>query len=592
MTKNFFNLQPFGGQQPKEMVLTNTMLPIDSVFDAPLYDGSTKPPTDIEDLYGCNTDSVAYSVGNATLSATKANENVDNIDDAAINNVAAVEGDAVSQSTTNAASEEEAEVLTNEEPITDPSAVDELSPVLDDEIYGQLPELLRPMVEHYGHGDAATRTMLVLAQLAAISGMLPNVRMKKGGRWIYPNMGLVVAGPPASGKAECLRCHLFFTRIDKKLHEEGLEIRNNYDEDGGTIADITRSLRCLRMPGDVTNAMFMDILMANEGRAIIAESEIKALTNMLGNGYGITIEKLLEALEHESIDIARRGDHRLYKISEPKLTMLLTGVQADIPLLMGRSGISSGLFSRMLFYILKPQKKVYRRWSDEEEDELTAEEVLKEQIGDMESIYSQLNSRENALEVKITKALRAQADDWLAPELENGAVTDILGEEYDSVIKRFNTHVARVSMILAVLREFENFGRIDYSLPYINVAKEDFATALAICRLLYRHAQLVFAQNINEQERNRAYLAQLQSLRYIDRLKIDKRKKFLFMLHAYGKAFSKKEFKKIAADFGYSASRQNLDRLFNQLTKGSAPEIVQLPNGLYCLADTVSLYKP
>src|SRR5690606_30104441 len=106
----------------------------------------------------------------------------------------------------------------------------------------------------------------------------------------------------------------------------------------------------LYLPANSTKTAMMQLLMENNGRGIIFETEGDTLADMLRQDYGNFSDVLRKAYHHESVSFFRRANNEDVFIEHPQLSVVLSGTQDQLHRLIPT--IENGLFSRFCFYIL------------------------------------------------------------------------------------------------------------------------------------------------------------------------------------------------------------------------------------------------
>ena len=270
------------------------------------------------------------------------------------------------------------------------------TPAFSADILEAMPKVFKKLIDLYGYNEPYASTMMALGQIATVSAVLPNVCANIDRKRYYPNLGLFVAGAPASGKGVIQNCRGLIEQIDERIYKEYLDAKASGEQNA--------PMRSLIFPGNSTNAAFIDMLEQNGGKGLMFESETKVLTSMLRNSeYGFNRETLLQLLEHEMVSIARVKDRTLIRIQEPQLSMVLTGVEGDVLDFLGKDGNGSGLVSRLLFFMLKPKERVYHPWVDDDDDDMTLDELLQEETAKITELHTLLSSRETPLKVKFSE---------------------------------------------------------------------------------------------------------------------------------------------------------------------------------------------
>ena len=454
------------------------------------------------------------------------------------------------------------------------------TPAFSADILEAMPKVFKKLIDLYGYNEPYASTMMALGQIATVSAVLPNVCANIDRKRYYPNLGLFVAGAPASGKGAIQNCRGLIEQIDEQIYKEYLDAKASGEQNA--------PMRSLIFPGNSTNAAFIDMLEQNGGKGLMFESETKVLTSMLRNSeYGLNRETLLQLLEHEMVSIARVKDRTLIRIQEPQLSMVLTGVEGDVLDFLGKDGNGSGLVSRLLFFMLKPKERVYHPWVDDDDDDMSLDELLQEETAKITELHAVLSSRETPLKVKFSKGEKDLMNDWVETMLENEILTYYLGEEFSSVILRMKTNICRVAMVIALMRYVDKDDIACLGVQSsVAVSQEDFELAMAIGDVLFKHAQYVFASNCNTADRERIEKNKKERDELLGKIKkLTKAEKLIIKLrelHDNG-LFTREEFKTAAVKAGYK-NGEYLDKLFRNMLKSGKLVLESEAQGLYSVA--------
>ena len=433
-------------------------------------------------------------------------------------------------------------------------SLEELLPAYPKQNFVDFP-LIYNVADKYGHGDPYSETMLEVATLATLSALLSNVYFVREGKKFYPNLGVIVAAPPASGKGNIDVCRELINGIDKKLHESFLHEREAWN---GSSANAPK-MSSLVFPEDCTSAAFKQMMCDNQGCGLMQTTEIKSLINMLNTPeYGLSRVNLLKSLWNEEISFARKGDVQNIKIPESKLAIVSSGVPADILSFLGTDGVGSGLLSRMVFFALVTQKRVWRKWSVADDE--PAHEMLQEERTKSELIYESLQRRQEPLRVRFTQEQFDRINELYQPRFEEGEEAKSVGIYWDSVIKRTPVIVCRIAMILSVLATDAISLEMDKSLTCPDKA---FGTAFELCEVLTEHSRYFYFLAVKENAMSKEKEAFSRLAKSVGQSDISKRKKLTMLLKA-SERFTRKEFYELARAAGY-ISQTSMRRVFAAL---------------------------
>ena len=174
-----------------------------------------------------------------------------------------------------------------------------------------------------------------------------------------------------------------------------------------------------------------------------------------------------------------------------------------------------------------------------------------------------------------------QIDLWLGQIYEDGEITAIMGSEFDSVLKRMPMHVARVAMVLAVLRAFE-YNPVNSVEEVILVSDDDFRSALEIGHVMLEHTKAVFLRLFRKPDATQEAQLRERMNSAAKQQGLSLRKRLLLGLSSLGDTFSYQQFKEVALQIGY-ADYKTVNRAFHKML---GKEIVNKGDGRYALSDS------
>lgn len=362
-----------------------------------------------------------------------------------------------------------------------------------------LPYLASVVVQHF---DTPLQRKMATASVLTIAGaLLPKVHFNYDNSRNAPSMYLVVVLPPASGKGSTGKIEMVLKQIVEEQMRENKSKKAKFKrelkaferalrEGQDVIAPVEPSYPLLKIPGNTTSAKLTEQLSQNNGEmfALIFESEIDALTNMMGNGmYGKDNSMILrKAYHNESISIMRRsGDH--FDIQSPKLAIVLTGTPSQLSVLF--RSIQDGLFSRFLVV----EGDVPLVWKNVQpcdtcspiETRLIAAAPL------FYSFYKKFSDRE--VEFKLAAEHWSKINEFGEQRLRSSFETG--GEYATSVAKRHAVMIARTACILSMMRYHE----ADSEEQIWTCNDTDFETALTIVSESYESSMKIF-QSLNKEQ--------------------------------------------------------------------------------------------
>jgi len=410
--------------------------------------------------------------------------------------------------------------VNNKSPIPETIEEDYLknTPIIPDEIYNQLPELLKSGALVFS--DHRERDVFLTGALSILSGCLPNVKGIYAQQIVYPNLFSFVIAPAASGKGALK----FAKALADKHHEELLKSskeeqdrheidmneykarqrikkKNEPDE----IPPVQPPFRVVFIPANSSYAKILTHLEQNQGEGIICETEADTMGNVLKQEWGGYSDMLRKAFHHERISSSKKTNNEYIEVNEPRLSVALSGTPNQVTGLIASA--EDGLFSRFMFYAFKAEQK-WRSVSPYTNNINLTEHFksLSENVYDLVLFLSQSPTFVD-LSQKQWENLDANCDLWL------NDVKTFVGEDAGSIVKRLGLMLYRMAIIFTVLRKFQNR---DYS-ERIVCTIDDYDTALNLAALYLQHSLLMF-NNLPKQNTNTVFRSGDNKLQFYNAL--------------------------------------------------------------------------
>lgn len=375
-------------------------------------------------------------------------------------------------------------------PVCPPSAPAEaaLPPAFPDEVYTSLPRLLSD-VASYGISPEDT-DILLLGSIVTLSACLTQVSGIYGQRLVYPNLFLFITARASAGKGRLTLCrHLVdvvHAQLRKQCREEWEEYRRKksiYDsrkrKDEGE-EPVQPPVRMLFMPANSSATALFQTLNDNEGHALMFETEGDTLTTTFRSEHGNYSDGLRKAFHHEAITYNRRKDREYVEISNPCLSVLLSGTPRQVEALIPDA--ENGLFSRFLFYCMPLRTEWNDVFAGNGED--TLDYRFLQLGGRFFRFYTRLQQH-GPMRFTLTAEQRAEFNRFFGALQEEGI--NHWGTDLLPTVRRLGLVAYRILMTFSVLRLMDYEG--DAPLPATLVCRDDdFHTVLQMARVLLQHA--------------------------------------------------------------------------------------------------------
>ena len=374
------------------------------------------------------------------------------------------------------------------------------------------PIQLRP-VAAYPMGDAAHTDKMLLASLALISGVLPNVCGTYGGQTVFPPLYFIFCGPAASRKGEIGHCQGIIKPLCREMRGRWEQARRDWqtahDEwqrQGGSATGRSERgpepeeppYRTPLVPANSTASAAYRQLACNEGWGIMFDTEADTVTQALTSDYGDYSTALRKAFHHETISMSRVKDNQLFEVENPRLAVVLTCTPGQLKRLFPT--FENGLGSRFLFYGLSR----HLEWIDPFAKNDLTPEVLYATLGE-----TVLHLR-HALEALGNRCVRFRFTDQQVGQFNAMFSSHLieqfamLGDGITSFVFRMGLSAFRIAMVLSVLRHAEGMDEdtplFTGDAPELVCSDTDFRTTLLVMEALVGHTARVYARVAEPEE--------------------------------------------------------------------------------------------
>jgi hypothetical protein len=327
-------------------------------------------------------------------------------------------------------------------------------------VVGRLPKLIAKSVYLM---DTDEEKKMTLYAISIISGaLMPKVWINYGGKVNYPALMVMMAYPPASGKGKLALLPLVLRKIideQKKINNQSMaqyrlemKIYEKNVGKGNPPGEMPKkpNLRVLLVPGNTTASKLTEQLAENDGEeiALIFETEIDSFTNMMNNQFGRDNSMIIrKAFHNENISQMRKNNSEHLEISNPKIAMLLTGTNSQIPNLFQSN--EDGLFSRFMI----ATGSAPMNWKDVQPCESC--KPLNEDFEKMDvEFYNMYHFfKGKSIEVKFKDSHWEQIN--LTGEARLKESFEEAGEYATSIAKRHSNMIVRLAAIFRMVRYFE-----------------------------------------------------------------------------------------------------------------------------------------
>ena len=364
----------------------------------------------------------------------------------------------------------------------------------------QLPDILKRVVaDSVSDVDA---DLLILGSLTVFSACLPNVYGVYDRREVFSNLFLYVTARASAGKGRLSLCRHLVAPIHRELREQYRKSMEKYKQDqlqyvlnkkkGEATEPQEPPFLTLFIPANSTATVVYQTLSQNDGVGLLFETEGDTLANAFNSDLGNYSDGFRKAFHHETISYLRKKDREYVEITKPKFSAILSGTPQQVFNLIPSA--ENGLFSRFIFYVM-PTEIVWHDMFSADSD-TTADDLFKEIGRDFCQFHKMLSAQ--YIRFTLTSDQQRQFNAFFTQTQEEYAA--LFGDDIIASVRRLGLILFRFAMILTVLRQMDDGA---FPLPEGNeeghrpesilvCADADFATALAMVKVLLQHSAAVF----------------------------------------------------------------------------------------------------
>ena len=364
----------------------------------------------------------------------------------------------------------------------------------------QLPDILKRVVaDSVSDVDA---DLLILGSLTVFSACLPNVYGVYDRREVFSNLFLYVTARASAGKGRLSLCRHLVAPIHRELREQYRKSMEKYKQDqlqyvlnkkkGEATEPQEPPFLTLFIPANSTATVVYQTLSQNDGVGLLFETEGDTLANAFNSDLGNYSDGFRKAFHHETISYLRKKDREYVEITKPKFSAILSGTPQQVFNLIPSA--ENGLFSRFIFYVM-PTEIVWHDMFSADSD-TTADDLFKEIGRDFCQFHKMLSAQ--YIRFTLTTDQQRQFNAFFTQTQEQYAA--LFGDDIIASVRRLGLILFRFAMILTVLRQMDDGA---FPLPSGNeeghrpesilvCADADFATALAMVKVLLQHSAAVF----------------------------------------------------------------------------------------------------
>lgn len=274
--------------------------------------------------------------------------------------------------------------------------------------------------------------MLFLSLLTASGYAMPNYVVRHGipAHDYYPSLMTLVVAPPASGKG----IMNLSRRVLMPLHEEKRLI-----------------------PANSSSNAFLQLLLDNNGRGFMQETEMDVLSQIWKKDYGNYSSAFRQAFEHETITKSRKmPGEDFVEVKNPALSVVLSGTINQLkPLLVSRE---NGLASRFLTYVIEDivpfREEVFIKHDESAQNDTDG--IFEHMGRELQRLSHWLENQPTTCEYQLAPAQAEELRKFFADGYRLTMNDLQMPLTFDSVMKRMAVTLLRIGMIIRMLRYWED----------------------------------------------------------------------------------------------------------------------------------------
>lgn len=359
-------------------------------------------------------------------------------------------------------------------------------PSFPDDIYKNLPELLKAGIEMFTH--KIEREVFLVGALGVLSGCLPNVEGRYNKKICGANLYAFLTASASAGKSTLTWARCYAEAIHKYLLDDyskryaAYKTASRKAKENDEDAPEMPKREVLFIPANSSSSAFTEHLKNSKERGIMFNTEADTLNKTLKQEWGDFSDTLRCAFHHESIEFSRKVENVHFELKKPHLSLVLSGTPEQVRRMI--KNVENGLFSRFTFYSVD----IEAVWNDVFEGSDTNFEQKFEELGKtVLELYLRLTLLSKPILFTLTEQqgvmFNKEFSKW---QTEVGSLSE---NDLIATIRRLGLMCFRIAMQLSVLRLADN----NADLPTEIVCSDlDFDLAFRLTAVFKEHAISVF----------------------------------------------------------------------------------------------------
>lgn len=370
--------------------------------------------------------------------------------------------------------------------VSDPETIE--TPLIPDAIIEGMPDIIKNIALKLT--TKRERDVFVTGAISVLSGCFSNVKGVYDGSVVYPSLYSFNVAPASSGKGVLKLARDLCYPLHKKLLDSSIEAQKRYEKEMNDFRNNKGEgdkpekppFVALFVPGNSSSASIYEHLNECNGIGIVCETEADTISACLNNDWGNYSDLLRKSFHHEPLSLRRKTDKLYIDVSEPRLSVAISGTPSQIIALIHSA--ENGLFSRFLFYRFQCSGK----WRDVSPANGKGElpSLIKTKGEELIKMVERLNASPTVMELteKQWESLNQQFIKWL------NDVSCFVTEEAGATVKRLGLIVFRIAMVFSALDKSENRS----SEQKIVCSDKHFEMALQLAEVYLQHSLCVYRE--------------------------------------------------------------------------------------------------
>lgn len=346
----------------------------------------------------------------------------------------------------------------------------------------ELPYILREGVS--GFRTKREKEIFITSALTTVSGCFPTVKGNYSGDEVHANLYAFIVGRTGTGKSVMK----YGKDLAQDIHKSIVDINAASKlTNASNVSKGKQSLpnKMLFISGNSSSSAIIKAMSDNPKGNILVETEADTLSYVLQKEFGNFSDILRKAFHHESVGQLRRMNDEYLEITEPKLSVLLSGTPGQVPGLV--KSVEDGLFSRFMFLFDNSQVE----WQNVFSGGKSYKEVISPLSKKLKQYYDKALQSEYKfiLSEYQQKRINDLGREWLKEASQYGSNSH-------AIALRMSLIMYRISMVLSILRHFET-EKEDLD---IKCESSDLNFAQKMCRV-YMNSGLALYQDLSREEK-------------------------------------------------------------------------------------------